>query len=136
MLRTLVITSCTGEKYIKSEHQLIQEDFKYPCRLQNREKELCHFLKPAVEMYTGWQHRCLMEGIYGLRDNFKNEVFDVGIVSAGYGLISEEKLIAPYEVTFSSMSNSEIIDWSRFLNIHNELEELIKGYDLVFYLVG
>jgi len=136
MLRTLVITSCTGEKYVKSENQLIQEDFRDPSRLHNREIELCHSRKPAAEMYAGWQHRCLMEGIYKLRSNFKDEVFDVGIISAGYGLVSEERLIVPYEVTFNKMSNREIIAWSRFLNIHNDLEELIKSYDLVFFLLG
>ena len=96
MLRTLVITSCTGEKYVKLENQLTQEDFMDPSRLQNREKELYHSRKPAAKMYAGWQHRCLMEGIYKLRSNFKDEVFDIGIVSAGYGLISEKKLIPIY----------------------------------------
>ena len=136
MLRTLVITSCTGEKFVKSENQLTQEDFRDPSRLHNREKELHHSLKEAGKMYAGLQHRCLMRGIYMLRSSFKDVVFDVGIVSAGYGLVSEEKMIAPYEVTFNNMKNSEIIPWSRFLNIHNDLEELIKGYDLVFFLLG
>lgn len=136
MVRTLVITSCTGEKKVKPKNKLVKEDFLNPVRLREREQELSDFSMPAVTMYTGKQHLRLMEGINMLRKHFGKEIIDLGIVSAGYGLIPEDKPIVPYEVTFNTMKNSEIIEWAGFLNIHNDLKVLIKNYDLIFFLLG
>ncbi len=61
---------------------------------------------------------------------------DLYVVSAGYGLISENKTIVPYEVTFNTMSSSAIAAWSRQIGIHNDLESLVTQYDLVFFLLG
>jgi hypothetical protein len=63
-------------------------------------------------------------------------VIDVSIVSAGYGLISENRVIAPYEVTFNTMKGHEINDWAKRLKIHQSLEKIISDYDLIFVLLG
>lgn len=135
-MKTLVITSCTGEKRWKPENQLVQEDFKNKKILACREKELSHFKLPAAQMYMGKQHLRLMEGITTLRSTFGRDVVDLYILSAGYGLIPEDKEIVPYEVTFSDMTPQEIIMWSRFLRVHQELNKIIGGYDLVIFLLG
>lgn len=136
MVRTLVVTSCTGEKKHKPENQLTKEDFISPDRLREREKQLWHLRLPAVEMYTGMQHLRLIEGVSLLRRQFNYEIIDLSILSAGYGLISENHPIVPYEVTFNTMNNREIKEWAGFLNIHNNLGKLVKDYDLVFFLLG
>lgn len=136
MVRTLVVTSCTGEKKHKPENQLTKEDFISPDRLREREKQLWHLRLPAVEMYIGMQHLRLMEGVSLLRRQFNHGIIDLSIVSAGYGLILENQPIVPYEVTFNTMNYREIKEWAGFLNIHNNLGELVKDYDLVFFLLG
>lgn len=50
---------------------------------------------------------------------------DVYIVSAGYGLISENYPVFTYEVTFNKMKKSEIVQWAQFLKIHEKMEELL-----------
>ena len=134
--RILIITSCTGEKRFKPENQLTQEDFKHAARLRKREKQLAEFMAPAAEMYTGMQHIQLMEGVQHLRKTLKQPVIDVVVISAGYGLISEERLIAPYEVTFNSMKGQEIDVWAKRLKIHHSIEQTIPDYDLFFVLLG
>jgi hypothetical protein len=90
----------------------------------------------AGQIYTGVQHLRLMEGVAELRKTFGTDVIDVVIVSAGYGLIAENSLIVPYEVTFNTMKSHEVEEWGRFLNIHQDFESVIANYDLIFVLLG
>ena len=136
MLRSLIITSCTGEKRFKPENQLTLEDFKPPAHLRKREKQLAEFISPARELYTGMQHLQLMEGVQNLRKAIGQSVMDVAIISAGYGLILEEQAIAPYEVTFNTMKGYEVDAWAKQLKIHRSLEQILIDYDLVFILLG
>lgn len=136
MLKTLVITSCTGSKQYQPENQLIQADFMDPVSLASRERELAPYLLPASAMYTGMQHLQLMEGINTLREKFGREVVDLYIVSAGYGLIHEDKVIAPYNITFSTMDSGRASNWSKYIKIPQDLADLIPYYHLVFFLLG
>lgn len=135
-IRTLVITSCTGEKKYKPENQLIQDDFKDTVRLDKREEELKSYKAPAGQMYTGMQHLRLLEGVEILRSAYGHDILDLYIVSAGYGLVHEEQEIVPYEITFNNMRSEEIKDWARFLRIKQSVSQKIKDYDLVFFLLG
>lgn len=134
--RILVVTSCTGEKRFKPENQLVLEDFKDSTRLQKRENQLVNFACRAGQIYTGAQHLQVMEGVGLLRQSFGQEAVDLRILSAGYGLIREDKNIVPYEVTFNTMKRSEVDEWAKFLKIHSMFEKAIAGYDLVFVLLG
>ncbi|HAG82055.1 MAG TPA: queuine/archaeosine tRNA-ribosyltransferase [Cyanobacteria bacterium UBA12227] len=134
--RVLVITSCTGEKRYKPKNQLTLEDFKNSARLQKRHEKLAQFLYPAGQMYTGVQHLRVMEGVQLLRQSLGREAIHLAILSAGYGLISEDKTIVPYEVTFNTMKGYEVNEWAKFLGISQAFERAIVGYDLVFILLG
>ena len=132
--RTLIITSCTGEKRFKPGNQLVQEDFRGSKKLYIKELQLKEYMTTAEDMYTGMQHLRLMEGVKVLRDKYGSNIVDVSIVSAGYGLISENKEIVPYGVTFNTMSPKEIINWSRMLGINEAISAAIQGYDLILFL--
>ena len=134
--RVLVVTSCTGEKRSKPENQLTLEDFKDCARLQKRSCELAQFACPAGQIYTGLQHLRAMEGVELLRQSLGREAVDVMILSAGYGLIPEDKTIMPYEVTFNTMKAYEVSEWAKFLEVKEAFEKAIAGYDLVFVLLG
>ncbi|MBD2425580.1 tRNA-guanine transglycosylase DpdA [Phormidium sp. FACHB-1136] len=134
--RVLVITSCTGEKQFKPEHQLTLDDFRDPTRRRERETELAEYACPAGDLYTGMQHLRLMEGVRALRDAFGPEVLEVEILSAGYGLISEHQKIVPYEVTFNGMKGHEVDAWAEHLGVHQAMEQRLVNADLVFFLLG
>ncbi|MBD2667484.1 DUF6884 domain-containing protein [Richelia sinica] len=134
--RVLIITSCTREKRFKPTNQLTLEDFKDSARLQSRSRELADFACPASQMYTGLQHLRVIEGVELLRQSFGQKAVDLVIVSAGYGLIPENQIIVPYEVTFNTMKGYEVVEWSKFLEVHQAFEKAIFGYDLVFLLLG
>ncbi|MEC1071403.1 tRNA-guanine transglycosylase DpdA [Priestia megaterium] len=135
-VRTLIITSCTGEKKFKPENELVQRDFESNEILSNREKELEEYSTNACDLYTGMQHLRLMEGIELIRDKYGNDIVDLSIISAGYGLISEKKKIVPYEVTFNNMNSEEIKNWSSHLQIPYSIQKEISKYDLIIFLLG
>ena len=135
-MKILVITSCTGRKKHKPPNQLKCEDFASPERLRQRTAELKDFKDSAAEMYIGEQHRYLMAGLKRLRKVYGQAVADLHIISAGYGLLSENDVIVPYNVTFQKLKKKEILERSDNLQIHEQVETLIEGYDLVFYLLG
>ena len=134
--RILVVTSCTGVKRYKPQNPLTLEDFKNPGRLQQRTTELASFVCPAGRMYTGLQHLRLMEGVRHLRQSLGTGIVDLVILSAGYGLIGEDLPIAPYEVSFNTMKSQELDEWAKQLKIHQNFEQIIRDYELVFILLG
>ena len=99
-MKVLVITSCTGRKKHKPPNQLNYEDFASPKCLHRRTAELKDFKVPAAEMYTGQQHQHLMAGLEEVRKVYGSAVVDLHIISAGYGLLAEDDIIVPYNVTF------------------------------------
>lgn len=134
--RLLIVTSCTGEKKYKPENQLTLKDFEDRKRLAKGEKKLAKSMCTAGEMYTGMQHLRLMEGVNLLRQSLGKEAVDLNIISAGYGLIPEDRAIAPYEVTFNGMKEHEVDAWSKYLGIHTAFEKAVREHDLVFLLLG
>lgn len=135
-MKTLIITSCTKDKIHDIEGQLSKYDFLDHDTLTKKEKELISFKTKAKDIYKGRQHLRVMEGINHLRENLGNNVVDLAIVSAGYGLLDENDEIVPYNVTFAEMKKSEVIEWSKHLNINEDTSKKIKSYDLVFFLLG
>ena len=135
-MKILVITSCTSLKKHKPLNQLKYEDFASPERLRQRTAELKDFKASAADMYTGQQHRYLMAGLKQLRKIYGQAVTDLHIISDGYGLLSEDDVIVPYDVTFQKLKKKAILERSDNLQIHEQVETLIEGYDLVFYLIS
>lgn len=134
--RILVVTSCTGEKKNRPDKPLTLENFQNPSCLQSRTEELAEYITEASLMYTGMQHLRVMEGVEILRSYSKKLVVDVAILSAGYGLISEDQAIAPYAVTFNDMKAKDLDEWAKFLDIRSAFEKKIASYDLIFVLLG
>lgn len=135
-MKMLVITSCTGEKKFKPANQLQPEDFSSAARLRERTAELRNSEALAAEMYTGLQHRYLMEGLEQVREIHGQAVADLHIISAGYGLLSEHDVIVPYNMTFQILPKKEILTRSNKLQLHERVETLIADYKLVFFLLG
>ena len=104
----LVISSCTGDKVVNTPAELKLEDFADADRLKRREHELASYRRPASVMYTGKQHEYLMRGVDKLRRAYGDNFVDLRILSAGYGLIEEDRVICPYDVTFSKWASRNV----------------------------
>jgi len=134
-----VVTSCTGEKSVAHERQLTLADFeKGPSHVAARETEIKGLLTPAIELYSGLQHSRLLRGVKALRSEFESNIaIDTWIVSAGYGLIPGDRVVAPYEATFIGMSSTQKRAWARKLGLRTAIRSLLaKSADLIFVLLG
>jgi hypothetical protein len=137
-LRILIITSCTGEKRVKDPHGLTPQDFRKGRKhIEARERELKALMSPAKNLYTGEQHIRLMRGIQALTAARPGTTVELRILSAGYGLISGERKIAPYEMTFNGMGKAELQAWSNELGIQGAIRAaLAEPFDLGLLLLG
>src|SRR5688500_9016148 len=127
-MRIQVITSCTGEKLYSHENQLNQEDFRnLNGKFKDRENQLTEYKTRAEELYTGQQQVRLMHGINNFREKQGTEFIDLWILSAGYGLISGNSVIVPYECTFQGMKSRELIDWANYLQVGAQAREIFAS---------
>jgi hypothetical protein len=132
-----IITSCTGEKAVSSNSQLTQTDFQVGAsHVSKLEQASIELLLSAGKMYTGQQHLRLMHGLEAIREDPELSI-ELSILSAGYGLIDENRLIMPYEVTFAGMHKKEIKEWANYLLIPQQVRNsLQEPYDLGIILLG
>ena len=138
-MRIRVLTSCTGKKKFSPQGQLNREDFQSlgTITFEAREETLAEWQCNAEEMYTGDQHRLLMEGVHHLRDSQGAGVLDLWILSAGYGLIPGDHPIVPYECTFQGMKVVESRVWSEHLGIQGVARQFFAvPADLTLVLLG
>lgn len=131
-----VITSCTDRKVASTPDQLTLADFRQgPEHVRRREADLRPWMRRAGEMYVGEQHHRLMQGVNCAR--YAGHSVQVHIVSAGYGVIDENRFIAPYEATFTTMGRDEASAWAQSQSIPAALSEILgKPADRVLLLLG
>ena len=109
-MKTLIVTSCTAKKMNIPGY--------------------------AGVFYQGLQHHYVSHGVRDMRDTYG--MFGIGlyIISAKYGLLKELDMVAPYNTTFNSMTNKEILSTARDLKIHDDMSQTAQEWDLIIYLLG
>lgn len=81
-----------------------------------------------------------MRGVAGFRESgkekAKNEI-NLQILSAGYGVIPEDRMVPPYEMTYATMKTKELRDWADALNVPADFRKTVTSkYDLGLILLG
>ena len=141
-MKVVIITSCTGEKASSHSRQLTLADFQAgPEHVRMREAELSENLVEAERLYSGQQHLRLMKGVKAFRSaypsNGAGQSLDLHILSAGYGLVPGDRLIAPYEATFQGMKAKELESWASQLQVAASLRTCLdQPYDIGLVLLG
>ena len=133
-----ILTSCTSKKASACKKPITAEDFDQgAAHIRQREKALAEYMLPAGQMYVGQQHQHLMRGVKALRRKRPEVDVDVGIISAGYGLISEDRPIAPYERAFSNIGKKGVRALANRLNIPQDARRfLARPADMILVLLG
>ena len=133
-----ILTSCTSKKAITCKNPITAEDFDQgTAHVQKREKTLAEYTLPAGQMYVGQQHQHLMQGVRALRRKRPEIEVDVKIISAGYGLISEDRPIAPYERAFSNIGKKGVRALADRLNIPQDARRFLAcTTDMILVLLG
>ena len=140
-MKILILTSCTGEKAVDHPNQLTLEDFQAGEKhVARREKELADCCRTAGDIYTGEQHLRLMRGVEAVRRGQGSGIrgqISLHVLSAGYGVIPESRVVAPYETTFATMKTKELRDWADALKVPDDFRKTVASkYDLGLILLG
>ncbi|HTR24856.1 MAG TPA: hypothetical protein VMI10_12830 [Terriglobales bacterium] len=136
-MKLLVVGSCTGEKDVRDCPYLLTEaDFDDPAILLRREAELSRWAQHPVTLYTGWQHCYMIKGVNAIRRTFGLTACAVKIISAGYGLVSEDRSLVPYEATFQHKRSAWIKERAQRLGIPQALRQAIRDFEAVVFLLG
>jgi hypothetical protein len=77
-----------------------------------------------------------MNGAGLLRGTLGPHAVSICVLSAGYGVIDEDRLIAPYDVTFSDMPTPVARQWARQIGAADGIRRRLPGHDLVIVLLG
>lgn len=90
---------------------------------------------PAIELYEGREHQKIRAGLRKIRKDsqYRGATVDLCIISTKHGLIKEDYVIDPYDVPNNS---SPVLNGEGRSKLHQDVETLIKDYDLVFFLLG
>ena len=90
---------------------------------------------PAIELYEGSEHNKVREGLGKVRkhNQYRETAVDLYIISTKHGLIEEDRVISPYDVPNNT---SPVLNGRGRDKLHQDVEKLIKDYDLVFFLLG
>lgn len=136
-MRILVVDQCSGSKEAPDwfEPFDVKEVDSRPLDELIRQERVPTL--PASDLYQGRQQQRISSAIRSLRDN--GDLVDRLFISAGFGVIEEDRELPPYEVTFQNFSETEIKNRSQKLGIHKELIDKIQGvddYDIIFLALG
>jgi hypothetical protein len=90
----------------------------------------------ARNLYEGRQQKFISNAVDSLRES-KDEV-DRIFISAGFGVIDENDLLPPYDMTFAGLSKDEINERSAELGIQESLSDILSSntYDIIFFALG
>ena len=135
-INILIIDQCSGSKYTPEGMREfdIDEVDKYS-KEDLLERENIHSVA-ACDLYTGRQQEQITSAVRRLRSD--GHSVQRYFISAGFGLIAENELLPPYEVTFSNMTVQQIRDRSKMLNIKHDVSKILtqSEYDVVFFSLG
>jgi hypothetical protein len=138
-MKLLVIGSCTGDKKnngCPESEYLTEADFDTVEKMRAGESRLSQWILPATDLYIGEQHLRMARGIAHLRRHFGHSACVLKIISAGYGVVEEDRSLAPYEVSFSNKPCKWIRDRAAKLDIPAAVRSAIRGYEAVVFLLG
>ena len=135
-LDILVIDQCSGSKNVPEDAPTFGEEETLQF---SREDLLARDNVPGIaagDLYNGRQQNYVKSAVRRLMR--QGHDVDRYFVSAGFGLVTEDEYLPPYEVTFSSMNVSDIRERSGKLDIQKDLRRLLQeaDYDVVFFTLG
>lgn len=135
-MRVLVVGSCGKKKVYDSPAQPLCHDIDERHDINYWKHRFRSKCKPARDMYTGPQNVELVKAIDILRTIPWLKV-ELAFVSAGFGLLTEDDLVPPYDCSFARMKIDDVRKRSHELRIQISFLDLIsKGFDLIYLALG
>lgn len=136
-MRVLIVDQCSGSKSHPDSAPVYDVEEIDERGLDGIRDDPSSVTLPASDLYAGRQQNYVDEGVETLRRNGHD--VDRYYISAGFGLVSEDTELPPYEATFKEMNTATVTERSERFGLTEELSELIAAtepYDVVFLTLG
>jgi hypothetical protein len=137
MMRILIVDQCSGSKDVPDNaKEFGAAEIDEYGRQELIEREDVRAI-PANQLYTGRQQQFIDSAVAQLRE--AGDTVDRVYISAGFGVVSEETPLPPYNVTFSNMTATEIDERAAVLGIPDAIREAVspdETYDTVILALG
>jgi hypothetical protein len=135
--RVLIISACSAKKQtadLAPDAQLTAQELDDPILRAEGEARLARYAAQACQLYRGEGHKLVRSGVQKLRQSG----YGVShyILSAGYGLISEDAVIVPYNVSFSDMSSTNVKIRGQRLSLRSKLTSRAENHDRLIIILG
>lgn len=135
-MRILIIDQCSKDKAQDDSDAYDAEGIDTYSSLEELRNQTEKPIQKARTLYTGRQQQYITQAIDKLGEKTDDTV-DRYFISAGFGLVSQEEGLPPYDVTFKTYSTEEIEHRASKLGIERELLNVVtNGYDLIFFALG
>jgi len=134
-VKILIVGSCTGDKDTAGFSSVLSRQEVDKMRFSGSLKSKSQSGRSARDLYKGQQHKQMFSGIDLLRKQYGVETCTVKIVSAAYGLVSENQRLLPYEATFKEKGISPR-KRGQELGIASDIQRSMVGFSLIFFLLG
>ena len=135
-MRVLIIDQCSNSKSYPEdsiEFDASEIDAAGLDALRDREEAASI---PARKLYAGRQQKYVSNAVDSLRAS--DHSVDRYFISAGFGLVTENEELPPYNVTFADMTAAEIDSRAETLKLAKRTRDVISSgsYDIVFFALG
>ena len=135
-MRVLIIDQCSGSKKSSTRNEAVdRETIDAASRASLVAQDGVESYR-AEELYEGRQQQRITEAKQLLEQ--AGDDVDRVFVSAGFGVVDDQKELPLYDVTFADMPGPEIDERASKLHIHEDLRDLIVDgeYEVVFFALG
>lgn len=134
-MNILIVDQCSKAKsYEENENMYTIRDIDSHSLAELRDRSRTPAVK-ARRLYTGRQQQYINRAVDVLRE--VGDTVDRLFISAGFGLIDENDILPPYDVTFSAYSRKDIRERADHLDIQSDLMDILeRDYDLIFLALG
>lgn len=137
-MRILIVDQCSGRKDIPSsfDEPYDEADIDSSSLDELREREGVPTQR-ARQLYQGRQQTYVSKAVDALRE--AGDTVERIFISAGFGVVDEEALLPPYDVTFADMTASEIQNRAENLEIQAGVKQRLEAsppFDIVFLALG
>jgi len=135
-MNILIFDQCSGSKCIpEGTYEFDSDEITNHSKKELLEQDNIPGIV-ACDLYTGRQQQQITSAVRQLRRN--GHTVQRYFISAGFGVVGENELLPPYEVTFSNMTVQQIRDQSSMLHIKTDISKILtqSKCDLVFFSLG
>lgn len=135
-MRILIVDQCSGTKSHPDDYPVIDQKTTKHSGAESLLNRLGIEGIRAQDLYTGKQQKRITEAVHALSRS--GHTVERCFISAGFGFVTANQRLPPYDASFNSMSKQEVTERAESFELTQELREFVntESADIVFLALG